>query len=98
MALAIMTAVTDANNHTTSYAYDSMNRLTTVTTPISGDTTVYGYSGGNQITVDRWPGAHHDHAIRRAEPGDDNHAARLGRNDRDCLRRCGARNQSDRSR
>ena len=28
-----------------------MNRLTTVTTPISGDTTVYGYSGGNQITV-----------------------------------------------
>jgi RHS repeat-associated protein len=44
-------AVTDANNAVTSYEYDRMNRLTTVTTPISGDVTVYGYSGGNQISV-----------------------------------------------
>ena len=33
--------MTDANNNTTTYAYDSMNRLTTVTDSDLGDTMVY---------------------------------------------------------
>ena len=43
--------VTDGNNNTTTYAYDSRNELTTVTNAL-GNSTVYGYDAdGNQHTV-----------------------------------------------
>ena len=65
------TAVKDANGNTTSYAYDSRNRLTTITDAL-GHTTVYGYNAdGNQQTGDRRPGPHGDDAVRRRQPRHD---------------------------
>jgi RHS repeat-associated protein/uncharacterized repeat protein (TIGR01451 family) len=44
-------SVTDPRNHTTQYEYDELNRVITVTNPLSGET-VYEYDeAGNRITV-----------------------------------------------
>ena len=55
---------------TTTYAYDSMNRLTTVTDPL-GLQTIYGYdSDGNQVTVKDPMGRDHDDGVRRPRSPD----------------------------
>jgi RHS repeat-associated protein len=39
----LMTSLTDPNSQTTSYAYDSINRLTSITRPTGGGSTSYAY-------------------------------------------------------
>ena len=39
----LMTSITDANNHTTNYSYDTINRQATITRPSGGGSTSYAY-------------------------------------------------------
>ena len=52
--------MTDANDHTTTYQYDSQDRLTTIQFP-DGTTNLMAYnSQGDVIKIDRRPGQRHD--------------------------------------
>ena len=86
----------DGNNLTTSYGYDSMNRLTSVTDPMS-EITSFGYdASGNQVTVTDPLGPRDDDDFRRPQQAH----RRQGRDERghdDDLRRRRRRPDRDRS-
>ena len=67
----MVATVKDANNHATSYQYDSQDRLTTVTNPDWHDGSVYAYnSQGNVTSVTDERGNTTTYQLRRPEPRD----------------------------
>ena len=61
--------MTDANSHTTTYAYDALNRLISTTDPLS-HVTGYGYDAvGNRTSQTKPDGTGHHLRLRRSSTG-----------------------------